>query len=153
MHERTPEQIREARETLKKEYPELSDEDIEIVDQFLHNWASIIYSIVKRRGPGAKYFLNGWEDPQHIITDTEWTKISLLLSSTEEVAKSTGRPKADCRNVLEGILWYLNTDNSRWVDMPEHYPPHKTCYRYYSEWKKSGVLSNILELLDSDTRL
>ena len=51
------------------------------------------------------------------LSDEQWAKLEPLLPKT----KSRGRPWADNRRVLEGILWVLKT-GARWRDLPEEYP-------------------------------
>jgi transposase len=49
------------------------------------------------------------------LSDEEWELIKLLLPKAK-----TGRPRADDRHVLNGILYVLTT-GCRWMDMPPKY--------------------------------
>lgn len=61
--------------------------------------------------------------------------------------KRTGRPKADMREVVDGILYVLST-GCRWRDLPHDYAvSYVTCYRYFQAWIKSGKLKGIFEFL------
>lgn len=82
------------------------------------------------------------------LPNLEWQKVRLLLYKSEGGRKKTGRPRQDLRQILEGILWYIGTKGTRWVDLPKVHPPHQTCYRYFRKWKKNGVLWNVIDILD-----
>jgi transposase len=51
------------------------------------------------------------------LSGEQWAKLEPLLPKT----KSRGRPWADHRRVLEGILWVLKTA-ARWRNLPQDYP-------------------------------
>jgi transposase len=72
------------------------------------------------------------------LSDAQWRKIEPLLP----VEKSRGRPWADNRQVLEGILWVLKT-GARWRALSEQYPSPATCWRRLARWEKQGVWLNI----------
>lgn len=55
------------------------------------------------------------------LNDEQWQKIEPLLPKTKP--GRVGRPPADNREVLEGILWILRTGAS-WKDLPKRYPVH-----------------------------
>lgn len=59
---------------------------------------------------------------------------------------SRGRPRKPARDVLNGILWVCKT-GARWEDVPDKYPSHQTCHRYFQAWNKSGVWDQILWVL------
>jgi transposase len=69
-----------------------------------------------------------------ILTDNQWAKIEPLLPKL----KSKGRPWADNRKVLEGILWVLRS-GARWKDLPAHYLSSSTCWRRLKKWEEQGV--------------
>ena len=52
--------------------------------------------------------------PKPCLTDEQWKKIEPLLPQSS----GRGRPWADNRRVLEGILWVLKT-GARWRDLPQ----------------------------------
>ena len=62
-----------------------------------------------------------------MLTDRQWEKIRPLLPRLRGGPKG-GRPWADDRAVLTGILWVLKT-GARWRDLPAAYPSHATCWR------------------------
>ena len=49
-----------------------------------------------------------------------------------------GRPPANDRKVLEGILWILRS-GARWQDLPEEFPSPATCWRRLRDWEEQGV--------------
>ena len=68
------------------------------------------------------------------LTDEQWEQIAPLLPQT----RSRGRPFADNRQVLEGILWVLRS-GARWRDLPPQYPSASTCWRRLRDWEEQGV--------------
>jgi transposase len=48
--------------------------------------------------------------------------------------------------MLNGMLWVVRT-GAPWRDLPERYGPWQTVYDYFSTWRQSGVLDQILEAL------
>jgi transposase len=68
------------------------------------------------------------------LSDEQWAKIDPLLPKV----RSRGRPWADNRRVVEGILWVLKT-GARWRDLPTEYPSASTCWRRLRQWEQQGV--------------
>jgi transposase len=68
------------------------------------------------------------------LSDEQWAKIEPLLPKV----RSRGRPWADNRQVLEGILWVLKT-GARWRDLPKEYPSPSTCWRRLRHWEERDV--------------
>ena len=71
------------------------------------------------------------------LTDAQWTRISRLLPKPKPAPKG-GRPRADDRACMEGILWVLRT-GARWRDVPPKYGSATTCWRRLGEWEKAEV--------------
>lgn len=40
--------------------------------------------------------------------------------------------------LLNRILWILRT-GAPWKDLPERYPPYRTCHRWFQRWRKEGA--------------
>jgi transposase len=55
------------------------------------------------------------------LSDFEWEVIKPLLPPMSRV----GRPRADDRRIINGILYVLTT-GCRWMDMPLEYGSYKT---------------------------
>jgi transposase len=63
----------------------------------------------------------------------EWGVIKSLLPPKSKV----GRPRADDRRILNGILYVL-TSGCRWMDMPPEYGSYKTAWRRLKRWQDEG---------------
>ena len=87
-----------------------------------------------------------------LLNDSQWENIQPLLPRRP----GFGRPRADDRMVLEGILWVLRS-GARWRDLPERYPSASTCWRRLRDWEEDEVWLNIWRLflgeLDARGRL
>ena len=79
------------------------------------------------------------------LSEKQWQQLKPLLPDK----KSTGRPRRDDREVLNGILWVLRT-GAPWKDLPERYPPYQTCHRRFQQWAREEVMPAILEQLARD---
>ena len=71
------------------------------------------------------------------LTDKQWSRIGPLLPQLPRGSKG-GRPWADERAVLDGILWVLKT-GARWRDLPAEYPSPSTCWRRLKLWDEQGI--------------
>ena len=58
------------------------------------------------------------------LTDAQWAVIQPLIPRQGRM----GRPRADDRRTLHGILWVLRT-GARWWDLPQWYGNPSTCWR------------------------
>jgi transposase len=68
------------------------------------------------------------------LTDRQWAFIQPLLPPPAR----TGRPRADDRRTIEGILYVLIT-GCRWQDLPREYGAPTTVWRRLRRWGKEGV--------------
>jgi transposase len=80
---------------------------------------------------------------RHQLTDEQWSIVAPLIPRKHA---RTGRPPADPRRMLDGIMWILRT-GAPWRDLPERFGPCKTVFDYYSHWRRSGVFDRVLEAL------
>jgi len=78
---------------------------------------------------------------QRQLTDEQWERIAPYFPDHPPSPKG-GRPRADDRDCLEGILWVVRT-GARWHDMPVDLPSGSTCWRRLQEWAGDGVLHQI----------
>jgi len=83
-----------------------------------------------------------------ILTDEQWLIIEPLIPKTIKSAKG-GRPRKPDKEVLQGILWILQT-GARWKDLPQDYPPYQTCHRRFQEWSRSGTINRVLVAIAQD---
>jgi len=74
------------------------------------------------------------------LTKDQWEFISKRLPKPP----GGGRRRHDSKRILEAILWILKT-GARWRDLPAEYPSYQTCHRRFQEWRKAGVMREILE--------
>ena len=76
-----------------------------------------------------------------MLTDEQWEKIRPLIPPRSPRPEG-GRPPADDRACLEGILWILKT-GARWQDLPSQYPHPSTCWRRLRDWHEAGVFKEM----------
>jgi transposase len=67
-------------------------------------------------GPMARY--------GRLLADPQWEKIAPLLPKRPKRPRG-GRPPANDRKVLEGILWILRS-GARWQYLPDEFPSPAT---------------------------
>jgi transposase len=86
------------------------------------------------------------------LTDEQWAVIQPLLPPLAR----TGRPRADDRTTLEGILYVLKS-GCRWQDLPREYGAPTTVWRRLKLWEEQGVWARVwravLASLDAQGRL
>ena len=80
-----------------------------------------------------------------VLTDDQWQRIAPHLPEHPPSPKG-GRPRADDRECLEGLLWLLRT-GARWQDIPVDLPSGSTCWRRLQEWAGEEVLQQIQAIL------
>ncbi len=83
------------------------------------------------------------------LTDKQWEIIQPFIPVPRPRSDGKGRPRADDRQVLNGIFWIMRT-GAAWQDLPNRYPSGSTCYRRFHEWCRAGVFERILERLAQD---
>lgn len=86
------------------------------------------------------------------LTDDQWQVIRPLIPAQGRM----GRPRADDRQVLNGILYVLKS-GCRWKDLPRQFSHPSTCWRRLKRWEEQGVWDGIflalLTTLDEQGRL
>jgi transposase len=80
-----------------------------------------------------------------VLTDEDWERIAPLFPRHRPCPEG-GRPRADDRECLEGILWVLRT-GARWRDIPIDLPSGSTCWRRLHDWAVTGILEKIQAVL------
>lgn len=85
---------------------------------------------------------------RHRLTDEQWSRIADLFAPP----KRTGRPPRDRREVLDGILWVLNTGVA-WRDLPERFGPWGTAWDLFDKWNHDGTLVAILQRLQGEVEI
>ena len=82
---------------------------------------------------------------KRVLTDEQWRRVAPHLPEHPPSPKG-GRPRADDRECLEGILWLLRT-GARWQDIPVDLPSGSTCWRRLQEWALGGALEEVQAVL------
>jgi transposase len=85
------------------------------------------------------------------ITDEQWTILEPHIPEKLPREDGKARPRVNNREVLNGILWVLRT-GAAWQDLPDRYHSPATCHRRFQEWRREGVLENILQTLAKDLK-
>jgi transposase len=77
---------------------------------------------------------------RHRLTDEQWELIADLFPPPAK----TGRPPTDRRQVVDGILWIMQS-GAPWRDLPEDdFGPWETVYGLFNAWNAEGKLDEIL---------
>ena len=84
--------------------------------------------------------------PYRDINDEEWQRIAPLLPELRPRSELRGRPLANTRSVLNGVLWVMYS-GATWSAMPRKYPSYQTCHRRFKAWHESGVLKRVMDQL------
>lgn len=84
--------------------------------------------------------------PYRDINDQEWQRVALLLPELRPRTELRGRPLANTRSVLNGVLWVMYS-GATWSAMPRKYPSYQTCHRRFKAWYESGVLKRVMDQL------
>src|SRR5215470_6345305 len=86
------------------------------------------------------------------LTGKQWAFLQPLLPPPAR----TGRPRADDRRTVEGILYVLITE-CRWQDLPREYGAPTTVWRRLRRWGEDGICERIwhsaLSRLDEQGKL
>ena len=69
------------------------------------------------------------------LSDREWRKLARLLPP----AKHGGRPRIHARRLICDAIFYLVRAGCAWHLLPCNFPPWKTVYDYFRQWRLSGV--------------
>ena len=80
------------------------------------------------------------------LSDSLWERIEPLLPPAKSRYRGRGknrkhiggRPAADRRKVMSGILYVMRT-GCQWNAVPEEFGSGKTAHRYFQRWARAGV--------------
>ncbi len=78
------------------------------------------------------------------LSERQWRLIEPLLPRQD--FRKGGRPRADDKKTIEGILWVLRT-GAQWNELPGKYGSPMTCWRRLKTWQKQGVWKKIWQRL------
>jgi transposase len=79
------------------------------------------------------------------VSEEQWRLVEPILRPKRR-PDGKGRPPADTRSVLNGVLWILGT-GAQWRELPKKYPPYQTCHRRFQQWVQTGKLEKVLRKL------
>lgn len=85
-------------------------------------------------------------DPYRDMSDQEWLRVADLIPELRQRRETRGRPLANTRDVLNGVLWVIY-GGQVWSAIPSKYPSYQTCHRRFLAWNQSGVFTRILHEL------
>ncbi|CAB3747012.1 transposase [Burkholderia sp. MSh2] len=87
--------------------------------------------------------------PYRDLNDHEWRCVAPLLPEMQPRTELRGRPLANTRAVLNGVLWVIYS-GATWSAMPRRYPSYQTCHRRFKVWHETGALMNVMRELYGD---
>ncbi len=86
------------------------------------------------------------------LADEQWKRLKPMLPPR----RPRGRPRADDRKTLSGILYALRTE-CRWQDVPQEYGSPTTYWRRLGAWEEDGTWEKIwrklVGLLDGQQKI
>jgi hypothetical protein len=83
------------------------------------------------------------------LTEARWQQLQPLLPPQKP---RTGRPAQEHRQIVEGILWKIQTGSS-WREMPERFGPWSPLASRYRRWRKEGRWTRILQVFQASEDL
>jgi transposase len=83
-----------------------------------------------------------------LLTSAQVQLLAHLLPSAS-IKGQRGRPPASSLDILNAILWKV-AHALAWDQLPERFPPARTCRRYYKRWLLNGRLLTIYKILLKD---
>lgn len=90
------------------------------------------------------------------VDDALWAELRPLLA-VDKPRRKPGRPRADDRRILDGLIWLART-GSQWAAWPrERFGPKSTAHDRLQEWVRHGCLqaawAHLLRVYDNDIGL
>jgi len=79
-------------------------------------------------------------------TDAQWARIEPLIVFPPKRPERRGRPRRAGREILEAILWILQT-GAPWARLPAQFPLRPTCHDRFHAWNRNGTLQRVLQVL------
>ena len=85
------------------------------------------------------------------LSDDQWERIREHFPEENIPEGRPGRKPVPAREVLEAVLWILNT-GAQWHMLPQCYPNYKTVHRRFQQWCEREVLREVLTQLANALR-
>ena len=80
---------------------------------------------------------------RHEISDKLW---ALLENHLPGGPGKVGRPAADNRQFVNGVLWILRT-GAPWRDLPSTFGHWKNVHKRFCRWVKKGIWKKLLDIV------
>ena len=80
------------------------------------------------------------------LTDQEWERLEPHLPPEQP---ERGRPNAEHRRSIDGILWRERT-GAAWRDLPERYGPWSTVYSRFWRWREAGIWDRLFAAIQRE---
>ena len=77
------------------------------------------------------------------LSDVQWERIREHFPEENIPDGRPGRKPVPARQVLDAVLWILNT-GAQWHMLPQCYPNYKTVHRRFQQWCQHEVLRAVL---------
>ena len=85
------------------------------------------------------------------LSNEQWERIRFHFPEENIPAERPGRRPVPTRQVLEAVLWILNT-GAQWHMLPQGYPNYKTVHRRFQQWCEREILRGVLADLANELR-
>jgi hypothetical protein len=85
------------------------------------------------------------------LLDSEWERIRAHFPEEHIADTRPGRKLVPTRQVMEAVLWILNT-GARWHMLAQCYPNYKTVHRRFQTWCRNEVLRHVLTEIANELR-
>jgi transposase len=85
------------------------------------------------------------------LSDLQWERIRHHFPEKNIPGGRPGRKPVSTRQVLEAVLWILNT-GAQWHMLPQCYPNYKTVHCRFQAWCRSEVLRGVLMDIANELR-
>src|SRR5947209_17736182 len=77
------------------------------------------------------------------LTDAQWA----LLEPWIPPPRPGGRPRKTSMREVVNAIFYLTREGCSWRALPHDFPPWKTVYNYFEDWKRDGTWDRFLTAL------
>jgi transposase len=85
------------------------------------------------------------------LTDRQWAIVEPLLPETGSSEKG-GRPPLHAKREIVNAILYVTRAGCAWRMLPNDYPPWRTVYGYFADWRDDGTLDRIHDTLREQLR-
>lgn len=76
------------------------------------------------------------------VSDDLWERIEPILEEAWPRTNPRGRPHADWRRCLNGIIYHMRS-GCQWNHLPQEFGDDSTVHRWYQRWCRLGVMERI----------